>query len=74
MKGFDIMKISNKNSVDVWNLAKVFIKYDFFNDNPEMSAERDIAYGVLADVYSALSLNAKEELRYLYYHSKALRK
>lgn len=68
------MKISNKNSVDVWNLAKVFIKYDFFNDDPEMSAERDTAIDILVDVYSALSLNAKEELRYLYYHSKALRK
>lgn len=67
------MKISNKNSVDVWNLAKVFIKYDFFSDNPEMSAERDIAIDILVDVYSALSLNAKEELHYLYYHSKALR-
>ena len=68
------MKISNKNSVNVWDLAKLFIKYDFFNDNPEMSAERDIAYGVLLDVYSTLSYNAKEELSYLYYHSKALRK
>lgn len=58
------MKISNKNSVDVWNLAKVFIKYDFFNENPEISVEHDIAIDILVDVYSALSLNAKEELHY----------
>lgn len=58
------MKVKN---INICALAKVFVKYDFFNDDPEMTIERNIAYGILLDVYDALSAEAKDEL-YCYYN------
>lgn len=51
--------------IDVHNLAKIFLEYNFFSDDRELAEEGsydDGAISVLYQVYGSLSLNAQEAL------------
>ena len=58
-KGFDVMKKREMN-----NLAKVFLKYRYFDDDRLTGWEE---YAVLLDVYSALPNEMKDYIRDYYY-------
>lgn len=54
------------NYSDLFKLADVFVKYDYFNDDPaDMSA-----YGILLDIYSSLPEECKLFIRDFYFRVK----
>lgn len=48
-------------------LAKLFVKYDFFNDDKLV----DCSYGILLEVYSALPIEIQEQIRSEFYLRKS---
>ncbi len=57
-----------KNDISTRKLAKLFLKYDFFNDDKPV----DEAYGILCEVYSALDNDSKHRLHVDYDIAKTL--
>ena len=56
MKKSEIDKIVR--NAEIIQLSNVFEKYDFFNDYHEISE----SYGVLLDIFSALSQDTKDKI------------
>lgn len=53
------------------NLAKVFVKYDFFNDERDFNDDKaSTDYSVLSDVYSSLPVDVKDYLCDFYHLNK----
>lgn len=55
---------------EINNLCKVFEKYDFFNDEGEITE----GHGVLLDIYSALNVDTKDKIRDMYYMKNSAKK
>ncbi len=48
--------------IDLYKLAELFLEHDYFNDEKEVTTE----YEILLEVYSILSTNAREQLKFMY--------
>ena len=48
--------------IDLYKLAELFLEHDYFDDNKEINAE----WRILLEVYSILSTNAREQLKFMY--------
>lgn len=48
--------------IDLYRLAELFLEHDYFDDNKEINAE----WRILLEVYSILSTNAREQLKFMY--------